>query len=91
MRDVSWGFIYEELCLREEERATVARGAILAVNTEVVAADERLAACTDGRAAVILTELHGLIHPTVAVTEVGRLRVTQMEAQAFNRAVTDRD
>ena len=68
---------------RKEGCAAVSGGAVLEVDTEVVAADERLEAGADAAVAVILAELDRLVHGAVAITQVGREGVTKMDAKAL--------
>ena len=55
----------------------------MGVIPEVVAANEGLEARSEIRAAVVLSELYGLIHPTVSVTEVGREGRAKVYVEAF--------
>lgn len=52
----------------------------------MVASDERLEASANLGVAVVLAEFNRLVHRTVAVAEVGREGVPEMDAQAFCRA-----
>lgn len=54
---------------------------------EVVAANETLKASTDGCVSVVLTKLHVLVDPTVAITKVGGLGITTMKTEALGRAI----
>ena len=55
----------------------------MGVIPEVVAANEGLEARSEIRAAVVLSELYGLIHPAVSVTEVGREGRAKVYVEAF--------
>lgn len=52
----------------------------------MVAADETLQAGSGARVAEVLTELDGLINGAVAVAQVGRERVSEVDAEAFGGA-----
>lgn len=67
----------------QKESATVGRGAVLTVDPEVIATNEGLQACADIGVTIILTELDSLVNPSVAITKVGRLRVAQVNTEAF--------
>ena len=71
---------------RKEGGTAVSGGAVLEVEAEVVAADERLEAGAELRVAVVLAEFNRLVHGPVSVAEVGREGVPEMDAQAFCRA-----
>lgn len=55
----------------------------MGVIPEVVSANEGFEARSEIRAAVVLSELDGLIHPTVSVTEVGREGRAKVYVEAF--------
>ena len=71
---------------REEGGAAVGGGPVLEVEAEVVAADEGLEAGAELGVAVVLPELDRLVDRAVAVAEVGRERVAEVDAQALLRA-----
>ena len=54
---------------------------------EVVASNEGLEAGAEIGRAEVLTKLNGLINEAVAITEVGRLRRSQVQAETFSGAV----
>ena len=53
---------------------------------EVVAAYNALPAGADRRIAKVCSEFHSLVHCTVTITKVCRLRIAQVEAKAFSGA-----
>ena len=50
----------------------------------MVSSDEALPAGPDDRIPVVISELHGLIYPEMAIAKVGRLRDTEMGTEAFD-------
>jgi len=58
-------------------------GPILAPQPQMVAPDEALPAGANIRIPKIISQFHGLIHPAVSVSQVGRLRCPEMGPKAF--------
>lgn len=53
----------------------------------MVATNETLKTSTDGSAAVVLTKLHALVDPAVAIAKVGGLGVAAMETETLGGAI----
>lgn len=53
---------------------------------EVVATEKALEASADGSIPEVLAKFHGLVDPSMAIAEIRRLRITEMETEAFLRA-----
>ena len=56
----------------------------MAEQPEVVSPDEALPAGPDDRIPVVISELHGLIYPAMAIAKVGRLWGTEMGTEALD-------
>jgi hypothetical protein len=56
----------------------------LTVHPQVVSPDEALPAGPDDWVPVVISELEGLVYPTMAITKVGRLWGTEMGAEALD-------
>ena len=50
---------------------------------EMIAADRTFQTRSSAGTSIILTELNRLIDPTVSITEVGRLRISEMNPKTF--------
>ena len=72
---------------REEDGPGVSQGPVLEVHPEVVPPDERLEAGAQRGAPEVLPQLDALVHCAVAVAQVGRERVSEVDAEALLRAV----
>ena len=53
---------------------------------QVVTADQALKARPQKRVAIVLTVFHSLVHGAVTITEIGTLRSTEVEIEAFKGA-----
>ena len=69
--------------VRKEKCTGIGTGPILAPHPQMIAPNEALPARANIRIPIIISQFHGLIHPTVTVSQVGRLRCPQMGSKAF--------
>ena len=69
--------------VRKEKCIGVSRGPVLAPHPQMVAPNEALPARANIRIPVIISQFHSLIHPTVTVSQVSRLRRPQMGSKAL--------
>jgi hypothetical protein len=69
--------------VRKEKCIGRGLGPILAPQPQMVTTDEALPARANIRIPIIISQLNGLIHRTVTVSQVGRLRCPQVGSKAF--------
>jgi len=69
--------------VRKEKCIGMGAGPILVPHPQMIAPDEALPARANIRIPIIVSQFHGLIHPTVTVSQVGSLRCPQMGPKAF--------
>ena len=69
--------------VRKEKCIGVSLRPVLAPQSQMVAPDEALPARANIRIPIIISQFHGLIHPTVTVSQVGRLRFSKVSSKAF--------
>jgi hypothetical protein len=69
--------------IRKEKCVGMGLGPVLAPQPQMVAPDEALPARANIRIPIIISQFHGLIHPTVTVSQVGRLRRPQVGSKTF--------
>ena len=69
--------------VRKEKCIGMGAGPILVPHPQMIAPDEALPARANIRIPIIVSQFHGLIHPTVTISQVGRLRCPQMGSKAF--------
>jgi hypothetical protein len=72
--------------VRKEQCIGVSLGPILAPQPQMVAPDEALPARANVRIPIIISQFYGLIHPTITVSQVGRLWCPQMSSKTFYSA-----
>jgi hypothetical protein len=70
--------------VRKEKCIGKGLGPILAPHPQMVTPDEALPARANIRIPKIISQFYGLVHPTVTVSQVGRLRCSQMGPKAFD-------
>lgn len=56
---------------------------------EMVSTDKTLETSANTREAKVLTQLNRLVHPTIAIAQIGRLRCTKVNSKALFRTDTD--
>jgi hypothetical protein len=73
-----------DIDVRKEKCIGVGFGPILAPPPQMVAPDKTLPASAKIRIPIIISQFKGLVHPTVTVSQVGRLRRPQMGTETFS-------
>lgn len=73
-----------KLDVREKQCTAICLGPVLTEHTEVIAANKRLFACSENRITEVLTKLDSLVYETISITEIGTLRRTKMDSEAFS-------
>ena len=69
--------------VRKEKCICVCIGPVLAPQPQMVAPSKALPARPNIRIPKIVSQFHGLVHPTVTVSQVGRLRCPQVGSKTF--------
>jgi hypothetical protein len=69
--------------VRKEKCIGVSLGPILTPIPQMVTPDEALPARANIRIPIVISQFYGLIHPTVTVSQVGRLRRPQVGSKTF--------
>ena len=57
---------------------------------ETIATDGTFKACSNNGIIIVFTQFESLVEPTISITEVSRLRVSDMKTKAFRRTVKAR-
>jgi hypothetical protein len=70
--------------VRKEQCPRIGARPVLPEQPEMVAPDQALPARPDFIVPVVISELEGLVHPAIAIAEVGRLRDAEMGTEAFD-------
>jgi hypothetical protein len=69
--------------VRKEKCIGVSLGPVLAPHPQMIASEKALPTRANIWIPVIVSQFQGLIHPTVTVPQVGRLRCSKVGSKAF--------
>jgi hypothetical protein len=69
--------------VRKEKCIAGGLGPILAIQPQMIASENALPTRADIRIPIIVSQFQSLVHPTVSVSQIGRLRCAQMSSKAF--------
>ena len=65
---------------RKEQRAGIGSGSILAEEPQMVTTIKALKARSEERITVVLSQLEGLVHPAISVSQIRSLRAAEVNA-----------
>ena len=69
--------------VRKEECTGIGGGAVLAEEPQMFASCEALQTRPETRITIVLSQLEGLVHPIISISQIRRLRSAEVNAQAL--------